>query len=163
MEVSYDTLIIATGSRPFVPPVDGIEKTGMFAYRTLDDCQAIEAYARGCRNAAVMGGGLLGLEAARGLLSLGLQVTVVEMMPWLMAQQLDAEGGALLRRTMEQMGVQTLLEKRVTRALGGERITGLEFQDGTTLNVEMVVMSCGIRPDAELAGRSGLAVDRGSS
>lgn len=161
VEASYDTLIIATGSRPFVPPVDGIEKTGMFAYRTLDDCQAIEAYARGCRNAAVMGGGLLGLEAARGLLSLGLQVTVVEMMPWLMAQQLDAEGGALLRRTMEQMGVQTLLEKRVTRAFGGERITGLEFQDGTTLDVEMVVMSCGIRPDAELAGRSGLAVDRG--
>src|SRR5574337_1056584 len=161
VEAPYDTLIIATGSRPFIPPVDGAEKTGMFVYRTLDDCQAIEAYARGCRRAAVMGGGLLGLEAARGLLSLGLQVTVVEMMPWLMAQQLDAEGGALLRQTMEQMGVQALLGKTVTRALGGKAVTGLEFQDGTSLDVDMVVVSCGIRPNAELAERSGLAVDRG--
>src|SRR5574337_409471 len=161
IEESYDALIIATGSRPFVPPVKGIEKTGIFVFRTLDDAQAIEAYARGCRTAAVMGGGLLGLEAARGLLSLGLQVTVVEMMPWLMAQQLDAEGGALLRQTMEQMGVQALLGKTVTRALGGKAVTGLEFQDGTSLDVDMVVVSCGIRPNAELAERSGLAVDRG--
>ncbi len=161
IEESYDTLIIATGSRPFVPPTKGVEKKGVFVFRTLDDCQAIEAYARGCRRAAVMGGGLLGLEAARGLLSLELDVTVVEMMPWLMAQQLDAEGGALLQRTMEQMGVQTLLEKTVRRVLGGDRVTGLEFQDGSTLDVDIVVMSCGIRPNAELAGRSGLAVDRG--
>lgn len=161
IEESYDTLIIATGSRPFVPPMKGVEKKGVFVFRTLDDCQAIEAYARGCRRAAVMGGGLLGLEAARGLLSLELDVTVVEMMPWLMAQQLDAEGGALLQRTMEQMGVQTLLEKTVTRVLGGDRVTGLEFQDGSTMDVDIVVMSCGIRPNAELAGRSGLAVDRG--
>ncbi len=161
VEESYDTLIIATGSRPFVPPMKGIEKKGVFVFRTLDDCQAIEAYAKGCRRAAVMGGGLLGLEAARGLLSLELDVTVVEMMPWLMAQQLDAEGGALLQRTMEQMGVQTLLDKTVTRVLGDDRVTGLEFQDGSTLDVDIVVMSCGIRPNAELAGRSGLAVDRG--
>jgi nitrite reductase (NADH) large subunit len=161
VEESYDTLIIATGSRPFVPPMEGVDKTGVFVFRTLNDCQAIEAFARGCRRAAVMGGGLLGLEAARGLLSLELDVTVVEMLPWLMAQQLDAEGGALLQRTMEQMGVQTLLDKTVTRALGGDRVTGLEFQDGTTLDADMVVMSCGIRPNAELADRSGLAVDRG--
>ncbi|MDE2059759.1 MAG: nitrite reductase large subunit NirB [candidate division NC10 bacterium] len=161
IEESYDTLIIATGSRALVPPVKALEKIGVFVFRTLDDCQTIEAYARGCRRAAVMGGGLLGLEAARGLLSLGLQVTVVEMMPWLMAQQLDAEGGALLQRSMEQMGVQTLLGKTVTRALGGKRLTGLEFQDGTTLDTDMVVMSCGIRPNAELAERFGLAVDRG--
>lgn len=161
VEEAYDTLIIATGSRPFVPPMDGAEKTGIFVFRTLDDCQAIEAYARGYRRVAVMGGGLLGLEAARGLLSLGLQVTVVEMMPWLMAQQLDAEGGALLQRTMEQMGVQVLLEKTVMRALGGERVTGLEFQDGTTVDTDMVVVSCGIRPNAEIAERSGLAVERG--
>ena len=157
----YDTLIIATGSRPFVPPMDGVEKAGVFVFRTLDDCQAIEAYARGCRRVAVIGGGLLGLEAARGLLSLGLQVTVVEMMPWLMAQQLDAEGGALLQQTMEQMGVQVLIERTTTRALGAERVTGLEFQDGTALDADMVVVSCGIRPNAEIAGTSGLAVDRG--
>ena len=161
VEESYDTLIIATGSRPFVPPMAGAEKTGVFVFRTLDDAQAIEAYARGCRKAVVMGGGLLGLEAARGLLSLGLQVTVVEMMPWLMAQQLDAEGGSLLQRTMEQMGVQVLLEHTVKRALGGERVAGLEFRDGATLDADMVVVSCGIRPNAEIAARSGLAVDRG--
>src|SRR5574337_2091592 len=161
IEESYDTLIIATGSRPFVPPVKGMEKTGVFVFRTLDDAQAIEAYARGCRKAVVMGGGLLGLEAARGLLSLGLQVTVVEMMPWLMAQQLDAEGGALLRRTMEQMGVQVLLDKTVTRATGDERVAGLECQDGTALEADMVVVSCGIRPNTELAAKSGLAADRG--
>src|SRR5574337_540612 len=161
VEAPYDTLIIATGSRPFIPPVDGSEKTGMFVYRTLDDCQAIEAYARGCRRAAVMGGGLLGLEAARGLLSLGLQVTVVEMMPWLMAQQLDAEGGALLQQTMEQMDVQALLNKTTTRVLGEKRVAGLGFRDGTALDTDMVVVSCGIRPNAELAGASGLAVDRG--
>jgi len=160
-EESYDTLIIATGSRPFVPPMDGAEKTGVFVYRTLDDCQAIEAYARGCRRAAVIGGGLLGLEAARGLLSLGLQVTVVEMMSWLMAQQLDAEGGALLQHTMEQMDVQVLLEKATTCVLGEKRVAGLGFRDGTALDTDMVVVSCGIRPNAELAGASGLAVDRG--
>lgn len=161
IEESYDTLIIATGSRPFIPPVKGIKKTGVFVFRTLDDCQAIEAFARGCRRAAVMGGGLLGLEAARGLLSLELDVTVVEMLPWLMAQQLDAEGGALLQRTMEQMGIRTLLGKTVKRTLGGDRVTGLEFQDDTTLDADMVVMSCGIRPNTELASRVGLAVDRG--
>ncbi|NJD67570.1 MAG: NAD(P)/FAD-dependent oxidoreductase [candidate division NC10 bacterium] len=161
VEESYDTLILATGSRPFVPPVEGVKKTGVFVLRTLDDAQAIEAYAKGCRTAAVIGGGLLGLEAARGLLSLGLQVTVAEKTSWLMAQQLDADGGALLQRAMERLGVQALLEKSIMRILGDERVAGLEFQDNTTLNVDMVVMSCGIRPDTELAIQSGLTVDRG--
>lgn len=161
IEAPYDTLIIATGSRPFVPPMKGTEKTGVFVFRTLDDAQAIEAYARGCREAAVIGGGLLGLEAARGLRSLGLGVAVIEMMPWLMTQQLDAEGGALLQRTMEHMGIRVLLETTVTRALGGERLTGLECGDGTALDTDMLVISCGIRPNAALAETSGLMVNRG--
>src|SRR5205807_2945730 len=133
---------------------------GVFVFRTLEDCQTIGAYAQECDRAVVIGGGLLGLEAARGLLSHGLEVTVVEVAPHLMIQQLDPPGAALLKRKLEAMGVRVLLEKATTRLLGDGTVTGLRFQDGSTLDADMVVVSCGIRPNVEEARAAGLAVDR---
>ncbi|HEV3116725.1 MAG TPA: FAD-dependent oxidoreductase, partial [Gemmataceae bacterium] len=152
----YDVLVLATGSRPFVPPLPGTQQQGVFVFRTLDDCAAIGAYAQKCARAVVLGGGLLGLEAARGLLSHGLEVTVVEVAPHLMVQQLDARGGALLKRKLEVLGLRIFLEKATSRLLGDGQVTGLEFKDGSTLETDMVVISCGIRPNVEVAQAAGL-------
>jgi NAD(P)H-nitrite reductase large subunit len=160
VEEPYDVLVMATGSRPFVPPLEGTKQRGVFVFRTLDDCEAIAVCAQECERAVVIGGGLLGLEAARGLLSHGVDVTVVEVATHLMIQQLDAPGAALLKRKLEAMGVRILLEKTTTRLLGDGQVAGLEFTDGSTLAADMVVISCGIRPNVEVARESGLAVDR---
>jgi NAD(P)H-nitrite reductase large subunit len=160
VEEPYDTLVLATGSRPFVPPLEGADKRGVFVFRTLQDCQKIAAYAQDCERAVVIGGGLLGLEAARGLLSHGLQVTVVEVAPHLMIQQLDAPGGALLKRKLEAMGLRIMVDTATTRLIGEEAVTDLCFKDGTTLPADMVVISCGIRPNAEIAMAAGIAVER---
>jgi nitrite reductase (NADH) large subunit len=157
----YDLLVLATGSRPFVPPLEGKGLGGVFVFRTLEDCAAIQEYAQDCEHVVVLGGGLLGLEAARGLLSHGLDVTVVEVAPHLMAQQLDPTGGALLKRKLEALGVRVLLETTATQLLGDGRVEGVRFQDGTTLEADMVVISCGIRPNVEEARAAGLAVERG--
>ena len=149
-------MIIATGSRPFVPPMDGSDTPGTFLFRTIDDCDRIAAYAKRCRTAVVIGGGLLGLEAARGLLTHGVAVTVVEAAPQLMIAQLDADAGALLKATMEQMGVTVLLDTITTHILGEPRVTGLQFKDGSTLDTDMVVVSAGIRPITDIATDSGL-------
>ena len=96
--VTYDNLVFATGSRPFIPPIPGTTHHGVFAFRTLDDCRNIAEYARNCKKALVIGGGLLGLEAAKGLMTHDVEVTVVEMAPWLMSVQLDDGGGAFTKR-----------------------------------------------------------------
>jgi nitrite reductase (NADH) large subunit len=163
----YDALVIATGSVPFVPPVEGIRQTGgdlrpgIFVFRSLDDCTDIARYAKRARTAAVIGGGLLGLEAARGLLNLGLEVHVVHLMPHLMEVQLDPPAGVVLRRTVEQLGIRVHLEKATTRILGGDRVSGLAFADGTELACDLVVIAAGIRPNVELARSAGLRVNRG--
>ena len=157
----YDKVIIATGSRPFVPSIEGMGKPGTFLFRTVDDCEYIASYAKRCRKATVIGGGLLGLEAARGLLTHGVEVTVIEAVPQLMHMQLDSEAGAVLKATMEQMGVQVLLETITTHILGEERVTGLRFKDRSILETDMLVVSAGIRPIVEVAKDSGLSVDRG--
>jgi nitrite reductase (NADH) large subunit len=156
----YDVMVLATGSRPFVPPMEGARQKGVFVFRTLDDCETIAAYAQECDRAVVIGGGLLGLEAARGLLSHGLEVTVVEVAPHLMIQQLDPAGGALLKRKLEAMGVRVLLETVTSHLLGDGKVTGLRFQDGTILETDMVVVSCGIRPNVDEARAAGLGVER---
>jgi NAD(P)H-nitrite reductase large subunit len=156
----YDLLVLATGSRPFVPPLEGSRQRGVFVFRTLEDCAAITAYAQDCDRAVVIGGGLLGLEAARGLLNHGLEVTVVEVAPHLMIQQLDPSGGDLLRRKLEAMGVTIKLATRTDALLGDGTVHGLRFADGSTLDTDMVVISCGIRPNVELAQQAGLTVDR---
>jgi nitrite reductase (NADH) large subunit len=162
IEESYDNVIIATGSRPFVPPMEGFGGGGTFLFRTIDDCSRIADYARNNRKAAVIGGGLLGLEAARGLLTHGVEVTVLEAGPQLMGVQLDPEAGDMLRKTIEGMGIKVLcstITTKIMRAAG--RITHLEFKDGTTLETDMVVVSTGIRPITEIATASGLNVNRG--
>ena len=156
----YDRLVLATGSRPFVPPLPGSDKGGVFVFRTLEDCHAIAARAQDCESVAVLGGGLLGLEAARGLLSHGLEVTVVEVAPHLMAQQLDAAGADLLRQKLEAMGVRFRRGAVTAEVLGDGSATGLRFRDGSTLDCDMLVISCGIRPNVEVARDAGLTVGR---
>ncbi|HXX66129.1 MAG TPA: nitrite reductase large subunit NirB [Polyangiaceae bacterium] len=162
----YDKLIIATGSRPFIPPIDNVEgpdgrlRAGVFGFRTLDDCHAIVAEASRSKRAAVIGGGLLGLEAARGLLTHGCEVHVIHISSSLMNQQLDAPGAAILRTIMEEMGVRVHLTKSTIAVLGSDRVTGLAFKDGSTLDCDMVVVSAGIKPNAEIALRCGLTVER---
>jgi nitrite reductase (NADH) large subunit len=164
IEEPYDEVIIATGSRPFVPPMDGFGGAGTFLFRTIDDCSRIADYAKECSRAAVIGGGLLGLEAARGLLTYGVDVTVLEASPQLMMAQLDPEAGDMLRKTIEAMGIRVLCDTITTR-IGRQNghITHLEFKDGSRIDTDMVVVSTGIRPITEIASASGLTVNRGSS
>jgi nitrite reductase (NADH) large subunit len=163
---TYDKLIIATGSSAFIPPIANIQgpegslRPGVFAFRTLDDCHAIIAEAAKSKRAAVIGGGLLGLEAARGLLTHGCEVHVVHLSAHLMNQQLDPPGSAILRNIMEEMGVKVHVGKSTTAVLGDGRVTGLAFKDGSTLDCDMVVVSAGIKPNHELALRAGLTVER---
>ena len=167
ISASYDRLVIATGSRPFVPPLEGLRlssgqfKEGIFLFRTLKDCDGIIKFAGQCRKAAVIGGGLLGLEAARGLLNLGVETHVVHLMSHLMEVQLDDQAGAVLRATLQHLGVQVHLEKATTAILGDNHVTGLQFKDGTRLDCDMVVISAGIRANTELAREAGLKVERG--
>jgi nitrite reductase (NADH) large subunit len=157
----FDRLVIATGSRPLVPPLEGADLKGAFVFRTLDDCHAIATHAQDSDAAVVLGGGLLGLEAARGLLSHGLSVTVVEIAPHLMAQQLDPAGGELLRHKLEDMGVRVLCGTAAAALVGeGGAVSGVRLRDGSVLDTDMVVISCGIRPNVEVAREAGLAVER---
>ncbi len=167
VKVSYDKLLIATGSRAFIPPVQGARlangemRPGVFGFRSIDDCNGIMATAKRSRKAAVIGGGLLGLEAARGLMNHGCEVHVIHLGKHLMDAQLDTTGGAILRSTMEKMGVHIHLEKATTEILGGDGpVTGLSFKDGSTLDCDMVVISAGIRPNAEIGHSAGLTVER---
>jgi nitrite reductase (NADH) large subunit len=162
IEVPYDHVIIATGSRPFVPPMEGFGGPGTFLFRTIDDCSRIADYAKASRRAAVIGGGLLGLEAARGLLTHEVDVTILEAAPQLMMAQLDQESGDMLRATISGMGINVLSNAITTRIVRTDgRISHLEFKDGSTLETDMVVVSAGIRPITEIATASGLKVDKG--
>lgn len=158
--LAYDVLVLATGSFPFVPPIPGNDAAGCFVYRTLDDLAALRAAARTARSGAVIGGGLLGLEAAGVLRKLGLETHVVEFAPHLMPAQLDAEGGAQLKRIIADLGIGVHVSKAtrevVTDASG--RVTALTFADGSRLETDLVVFSAGIRPRDDLARACGLAV-----
>jgi nitrite reductase (NADH) large subunit len=160
LAVDYDYLVFATGSKPFVPPIAGTTLHGVFVFRTLDDCRNIAEYAKGCKTAVVIGGGLLGLEAAKGLMTHAVAVTVVEMAPWLMSVQLDEAGGAVLGQTIEKLGITTLTGKSTKELLGHTHVTGVKFADGSEIAADMVVISAGIRPNVELAKECGIACDR---
>jgi len=158
--VEYDALVLATGSTPFVPPVPGIGLPGVFVYRTLDDLVAIRAWAERehVTRAAVLGGGLLGLEAAKATVDLGLETHVVEFAERLMPRQLDSGGAELLRRAIESLGVHVHTGKATEAVLGDGAVAGFRFADGTHLFTEMVIVSAGIRARDDLARAVGLAV-----
>jgi len=164
--VGYDKLVIATGSRAFIPPIDGVYQpdggltAGVFAFRTLDDCRQMIAAARGHRAAVVIGGGLLGLEAARGLQNHGLDVHLLHAAPTLMNAQLDAEAGQILRRGVEALGITVHTLAMTTAVLGDDAVAGVALADGTHIPADMVVIAAGIRPNSELGARAGLDVER---
>lgn len=158
--LTYDALVLATGSTPFVPPIAGREREGCFVYRTLDDLDAIRSRTEGARHATVIGGGLLGLEAADAMRGFGLAATVVEFAPRLMPAQLDDGGAALLRREVEALGIEVRVATATASIDGDDAsgVTGLTFADGTTLATDLVVFSAGIRPRDDLARAGGLTV-----
>jgi len=164
----YDTLLIATGSRPFIPPTKGMTTENnvlgrnVLAFRTLDDCTKILQAARPGRKVAVIGGGLLGLEAAYGLLKRGCDVHIVHRGSRLMERQLDDQGSKLLKSTIEAMGVSVHLDKTTTEVLrNNDRVIGLEFDDKSRMTCELVLVSAGVRPNSEIGMRAGLTVERG--
>jgi nitrite reductase (NADH) large subunit len=158
--VSYDELIIATGSSSFILPVPGSTKKGVIGFRDINDCEVMIKFAENHRKAVVIGGGLLGLEAAKGLLNLGMDVDVVHLMPHLMERQLDAESSKMLKQQLETEGMNFLLEKQTAEILGEDHVTGLRFTDGTEVEADLVVMAVGIRPNVQMAKDSGIYVNR---
>jgi nitrite reductase (NADH) large subunit len=163
----YDHLVLATGSYSFIPPMQGVRREdgdllpGVFGFRTIDETRAmLEATGR-CRRAVVMGGGLLGLEAARALQGHGLQVELVHAAPWLMNAQLDAEAGAILKKSVEQLGITVHLEVLATEVLGTEHVEAVLLKDGRRLDCDLLVVATGVRPHTDVAVRSGLEVERG--
>ncbi|HCT4928888.1 TPA: nitrite reductase large subunit [Morganella morganii] len=159
--VHYDKLVIATGSYPWVPPIKGSDTRDCFVYRTIEDLNAIEACARRSRKGVVIGGGLLGLEAAGALKNLGIETHVIEFSPVLMAEQLDALGGEQLKQKIERMGVRVHTGKNtteITASDNGESRKVLHFADGSSLETDFVVFSTGIRPRDRLARQCGLVV-----
>ncbi len=156
--ISYDKLIMATGSAAFVPPVPGTEKDGVFVYRTIEDLDAIISYSKKARKAAVIGGGLLGLEAAKAVMDLGLEAHVIEFAPRLMPRQLDEAGSRMLQSKLESLGIGIHLSKNTSCIEGEDGVTRMVFTDGTMLEVDMVVISAGIKPRDEVASKAGLVV-----
>lgn len=154
--IGYDILVLATGSAPFVPPTPGVDLPGVFVYRTIDDLDQMLAWGESAKRAAVIGGGLLGLEAAKAVLDMGLEAHVVEFAPRLMPRQLDERGSQILISQIESLGAKVHLNRQTRQILGEHRVTGMAFSDETSLNVDMVVVSAGIRPRDELAKACGL-------
>lgn len=163
--VAYDKIVLATGSYPFVPPIKGKDAKGTFVYRTIEDLEAISAYAKNCRVGVVVGGGLLGLEAANALKNMGLNTHVVEFAPRLMPVQIDDAGGSILRNKIEELGVRIHTSKSTTEIVSEDgKVAKMTFADGDELATDMIVFSAGIRPRDELAKNCGLVVgDRGST
>lgn len=154
--VAYDKLILATGSDAFIPPIPGADKAGVTVFRTIEDCNKLMEAAKSCKSAAVIGGGLLGLEAARGLLHLGMEPTIVHNAPFIMNRQLDQTPAQMLQSELERQGMRFMLEKRTDRIVGRSRAKGLQFSDGTSLPADLIVLSVGIKPRISLAPNTGL-------
>jgi nitrite reductase (NADH) large subunit len=158
---SYDKLVIATGSSPFIIPVPGHDLPGVLAYRDLDDVSKMLAIAARKGRAVVIGGGLLGLEAAYGLKRQGMEVTVIHLMPTIMERQLDPAAAYLLEKALTERGIEIVTKANTKRILGEDNVTGIELEDGRIIDAEMVVMAVGIRPASGLAKDAGIACNRG--
>ncbi|MEK3773716.1 nitrite reductase large subunit NirB [Paenibacillus sp. FSL K6-4396] len=160
LKETYDVLILATGSSPFIPPIPGIDKERVMSFRTIDDCTRMSDYSKTYRKAAVIGGGLLGLEAARGLLHLGMEAVVVHNAHYIMNRQLDEKAAAMLQQELEDQGMSFLLSKNTQKITGRSQAQGLLFTDGSKLEAQVVIVAVGIRPNVDLARRSGIATNR---
>ncbi|MBA4849055.1 nitrite reductase large subunit NirB [Emticicia sp. BO119] len=159
LSVPYDYLILATGSAPFVPSIPGIEKEGVFVYRTIEDLEMMQSHAKKARKGAVIGGGLLGLEAGKALIDLGLEeIHVIEFAPKLMPRQIDQAGSEMLKTKLEALGLKIHLSKNTQEIIGNDTIRGMTFADGSKLEVDMLVISAGIKPRDEVAKLAGLEV-----
>ena len=158
LKIPYDKVVLATGSYPFVPPIEGIKRRGVFVYRTIEDLQKIIEYGKTAKRCAVIGGGLLGLEAAKAAFDLGLETHVIEFAPRLMPRQIDDVGSQILASQIESLGVHVHLNKSTKEVVGKSSVERMIFSDGDELDVDMIIVSCGIRPRDELAAESGLEV-----
>ncbi|MDE2325477.1 MAG: nitrite reductase large subunit NirB, partial [Betaproteobacteria bacterium] len=163
LEAPYDRLLLAMGSLPFILPVPGKELDGVIAYRDIKDTETMIDAARAHKHAVVIGGGLLGLEAANGLMLRGMDVTVVHIMPWLMERQLDDVAGKLLQKSLEDRGLKFLLGAQTQALLGNDagRVRAVQFKDGSEIPADLVVMAAGIRPNTALAESAGIHCSRG--
>ncbi len=163
LEVPYDRLIMATGSNPFILPIPGKDLEGVLAYRDIADTEAMIDAAAKYKNAVVIGGGLLGLEAANGLMKRGMNVSVVHVAPWLMERQLDDVAGKMLQKSLEDRGMKFLIGAQTQELVGDDkgRVKAIKFKDGSEAEADLVVMAVGIRPNTELAQKMNLHVERG--
>jgi nitrite reductase (NADH) large subunit len=162
-EEPYDRLLLATGSKPFIPPLPGRDLVGVIAFRDIADTNFMIETAKTHKHAVVVGGGLLGLEAANGLMSRGMDVTLVHIAPWLMDRQLDSVAGSMLRQSLESRGMKFRVETHTQELVGGPdgRVAAVRFKDGSELPADLVVMAAGIRPNVDLAEAIGLHCQRG--
>ncbi|RKP53282.1 NAD(P)/FAD-dependent oxidoreductase [Pararobbsia silviterrae] len=160
-EVGYDRLLIATGSNPVVLPVPGHTLDGVVAFRAISDVERMIAAAREACRAVVIGGGLLGLEAANGLLQQGMKVSVVHHIDMLMERQLDKSASTLLQQALEAKGIRFVMSARTAQIVGDDRVSAVRFEDGREVAADLVVMTAGVRPNIELARQAGLHCERG--
>jgi nitrite reductase (NADH) large subunit len=161
VEVPYDRLLIATGSTPIVLPIPGKDLPGVVTFRDLADVDAMLESARRYKTAVVIGGGLLGLEAASALVKRGMKVTVVHLFDTLMERQLDSAAAALLRASLETRGLEFKMPAKTAAILGESRVSAVRFDGGNEVAADLVVMAAGVRPNIELASRAGLRCERG--
>jgi len=159
--LAYDRVVIATGSQPFILPIAGADKEGVIAFRNIRDCEKMLEASKHYKKAVVIGGGLLGLEAAKGLIHLGMQTTVVHIHDYLMERQLDEPAARMLQRELEAQGMTFLLNKHSASITGRKRVKSLQFADGSEVQADLIVMAVGIRPNVELAKAAGIEVNRG--
>ena len=160
-EAEYDRLLIATGSEPFIIPVPGKELPGVISFRDIHDVDMMLEAAKNKKKAVVIGGGLLGLEAANGLMKQGMDVTVIHLMDWLMERQMDPVSGEMLKKSLEEQGMKFKLKASTSEILGKDEVEGIKFADGSELEADIVVMAVGIRPNIELGKKIGLHCERG--
>ena len=160
-QIPYDRLLVATGSKPFIIPVPGAEKEGVIGFRDIHDVETMLEAARNYKKAVVIGGGLLGLEAANGLKKQGMDVTVVHLLDSLMERQLDKTASAMLKLSLEQKGLNFMMEAQTAEIVGDKRVSGVKFADGSEVAADLVVMAVGIRPNMSLAEKAGIYCERG--
>lgn len=160
--VDYDRLILATGSKPFIPPISGTDLTGVISFRDIYDVNTMLDYCKNKKNAVVIGGGLLGLEAAYGLKQRGMNVTVLHLMDRIMERQLDSRASVMLRHSIEAKGISIITEANTTELIGQDgHVSQIKLKDGTILDADLVVFAVGIRPNITLAQSAGLRCNRG--